>query len=245
MNKFLPLCALIVMVWTPLMGVSSSGASVGPTDFKTGQPPPVQKPPKSLKTAKPKEMPNKLLQKEEPLPTSRQIFTFPGLVGIENGTWAESENLYNLPRGIEVYAELVKPDSLELPFDAGQISHKIKEMFAKARLIPTSTAPLNEPTLPLYHVLIFVDKLDRAMVLYISCRLFEGVKLERLSLPKNFVFQAITWEKQNMVVAAPSDIPHQLESNLQEMTQGFLQLITHYNQIKSTQKQDTIMNVGD
>ena len=214
-----------------------------PSDFKTGQPKPVQAPPKPLKVEpKNKELPNAALKKAEVIPT-RQIFTFPGLIGIENGNWAESENLYNLPKGIEIYVELVKPDSLELPFDTHAISKQIREIFIKDRLTPVSTAPLSDPALPLYHVLIFVDKLDRAMVLYISCRLFEGVKLDRLSLPKHFVFQAITWEKQNMVVASPADIPKQLESNLQEMTQSFLQLVTHFNQIKSTQKQDTEINL--
>lgn len=243
MKKLLPLSVLLAVCWIRVV-LAAGAPTMGPTDFKTGQPPPVQAPPKSLK-APPKgskELPNAALRKVEELPATRPVFTFPGLVGIDNGNWAESENLYNLPRGIEVYAEIVKPESLELPFDSAEIARRVKEMFLKARLTPVSTAPLDEPTLPLYHVLIFVDKLDRAMVLYISCRLFEGVDVDRLSLPDNFVFQAITWEKQNMVVAAPADIPRQLDSNLQEMTQGFLQLVTHFNQIKSTQKQDTLMN---
>ena len=52
---------------------------------------------------------------------------------------------------------------------------------------------------PFSHILIFLDEADSRNVAYVSGRLFEGVKLDRVDFNPIGTWQAITWGKARVV----------------------------------------------
>lgn len=152
----------------------------------------------------------------------RAIHTSPGTVTIQHGEWAGSENLFNLSPTLGVIVEVVSPGGKVLNELA--INKKVEEDL-KAAKITVHGMPNDRSPLPFLHILIMMEKIDKGYAVYASLRLFEEVQLKRVFLPPDIVWQAITWERQELISTPPELLQDQvmglINSFLKEFTDKF------------------------
>lgn len=159
-----------------------------------------------------------------PVPTEEGgiPFTIPGIVGAKNGAWVGSDNLFNLKPNMNVYVELVMPENMKIEINEAQIKSLVLQIFARVGIIPIAFVAPGEAPLPLYHVLIMLNQVDECNMAFCACRLFESVTLKRVILNPGITFQAITWEKQELISAAKKDFYPLLNKTITDFTEEFI-----------------------
>lgn len=156
----------------------------------------------------------------------------PGVLTYRGASWAGGDNLLNVSKNIAIHIELVVPVGKQSPISEAAIKKRVADIFAKAGISDQIQAYTNKPPLPFFHVLIMVQNIDKGYAAYIGGRLFEQVEVPRVVLPDTTFFQAITWEKQELVVASPEDISNQVLATIDEIAQNFAERYTFYENIK-------------
>lgn len=159
-------------------------------------------------------------------------FLLPGIVGLKNGQWAGSDNLYNLRPDIGIYVELVMPEDQKFDINEHNIKERVEGIFSKAGINPVALREQGEPALPLYHVLIMLNQVDQCLTASCSCRLFESVTLKRVILEQGITFQAITWEKQDLISAAHKDFYSFLDKTIEDFTVSFVERFQYFQNLK-------------
>ena len=92
---------------------------------------------------------------------------------------------------------------------------------------------LDEPSLPLFNVVVTVNAIEQTMFANVECRLFESVVLKRVVLDPGITFQAITWQKEELIGAFQPDFNATLNQSVQELTQDFVERFNHFLSIRS------------
>lgn len=162
-----------------------------------------------------------------------QLFASPGIVGLRNGQWVGSDDLFNLQRNIEVDIEIVKPEGgTTFLIDSATIKRLVEKMLFDEGLNPRAQPRPEEPPLPLYHVLVLINTINNGFVASCSCRLFEAVTLKRINLQPGITFQAITWEKQDLLILPVEGLSSQIESSVKEMTKEFLGRVRYFQNLQ-------------
>lgn len=205
-----------------LFAVSSLGAATIPPpkksspDAEAPQPPPEPKHEKY----KFKKIEPKIEETETP---SGITFNLPGIIGLQEGHWKGTDHLLNLTNNIHVAVDIMVGDDVKLPFDEAAIQSQVESTLVKAGFKIDGLTRPGEPPLPYLHFLVMVQKCDQSVAAYIQARLFEKVKLDRVQLPVEVAFQAITWEDENLLIIEGSQLQKDLFDQLDEMAGYFVQ----------------------
>ncbi|MBS4166441.1 MULTISPECIES: hypothetical protein [unclassified Neochlamydia] len=196
----------------------------------------VNHPPSAISTAQASEsLRTSLLSFKKPLnPILSQgfPFTLPGIVSWKDNQWVGSDNLYNLKPNIHIILELVKGENKNFDINEEEVKAHIQEKLAKIGISSTLLPEANEPFLPLFHVLVLVDSIDQFYTASCSCRLFEPVILKRVSLEKGIIYQAITWEKQELITSPKKDFSDLLTKTLNGLTEAFVNRFLYFQKLK-------------
>lgn len=198
--------------------------------------------PAPLKPLQPAAKPSTPASSEAPaLPTikpptpivQKATYLHPGILVSRNGTWEGSDHLLNVSNNIGVYVTLLKPEKETLEFTEDHIKKEIEAIFEKANIKPITLAPADQPALPAFEMEFLIYPVEKGYVACCSGRLFESVTLSRFILEPGMAFQAITWEKQSLVVSPKAQFQEQLIKNVQEIAQTFADRFQVYEKLKS------------
>ena len=169
---------------------------------------------------------------ESPLRAEEPTYTYPGLVAKIGKRWIGNDYLYNLHRNIGVVVEVVTQDGKDVSIDKEAIKSIISDIFLQAELSPESLATETTPPLPFFHILIFAFPSENSNVAFVSGRLFEDALLARYGLDPIGTWQAISWEKQDLVVTSPLQFDEQLKKSVAGIAKTFVDKVQLYAKIK-------------
>lgn len=164
-------------------------------------------------------------------------FTLPGIVGIRQGQWVGSDNLYNVPPHISIYVEVILPETQKLQTSEKALLTRVETIFTKGGIGINAEHPPGTPPLPLFHVLILFDKIEECLTASCACRLFEAVNIKRAVFDEDITFQAITWEKQDLISAAQADFYLLLDKTIDEFATEFVERFKYFQNLKLQQLQ--------
>lgn len=227
-----------ILLFSSLMNLSAQPPSKTPQleyppQKKEGPkktPPPIPKPP------------------QRPSLNVSTIFSSPGIATLEGNEWVGTDHLYNLPPSIGIVVEIVKPTGVQptpqsttttaatspsVPgFNPAMLEDRIKEIVASslraAKIFPRDLLLERGSPLPFLHFLIILHPVEKGYVAYCAGRLFEAVQLSRIFLRTGITFQAITWEKQELLIAPPEQLQQQILETVQTITFSFTDRIKNY-----------------
>jgi len=145
----------------------------------------------------------------------------PGILVNINGKWEGSDHLLNITKQIGVNVSIVKPEDQEISVTDREILKEVEAIFAKAGIVPQALASPKGPALPVFDILIIIYPIDRGFVCCVEGRLFESVILDRFKMDANMAFQAITWEKHNLIVFPTAQLTEQLTKTVREIATSF------------------------
>lgn len=186
--------------------------------------PPFLKSPPHVQEKKPIAPPPKLIipadVAKKVTPTG-DYFNHPGVVASKGGEWIGGDNFTNISHEIALQVNIVKPDTLEVPFKREDIQAKIAEIFSKSDITINTAATEFEPPLPFFNLLLLAYPITDGMVVAVQGRLFESVQLKRINLDKNTLFQAITWEQTNLIVAPEEEVEAYVKNGVENIINSF------------------------
>lgn len=166
------------------------------------------------------------------------VYTYPGLVARVGNRWVGSDYLYNLHRNIGIKVEVVKQAGKEISIDEEGLSQLVAEIFQQAGIVPESQASSNTPPLPFFHILIFALPADNTSIAFVSGRLFEDALLSRYGLEPIGTWQAISWEKQDLVVTSQLQFEDQLIKSVAGIATTFVNRVEVYAKLKEESESD-------
>lgn len=217
---------------TPAPSTSSTRTTGLPGMSPTSTPPATTTPQK----APPKEE-GPLIKIPSKVSASETIsYLSPGVIVNRVASWQGGDNLLNVSKNIPVHVELVLPVGKKSPIEEAVLKKHVVDIFAKAGISDQAQAYADKPPLPFFHVLIMAQQIDKGYAIYVAGRLFEQVDVPRVVLNNEAFFQAVTWEKQELVVASPEQISNQVLTVLDEIATNFADRYTYYENIKKDMK---------
>lgn len=187
------------------------------TPTAPAKPPPQQVPPLVPSPQMPAMGP---IQKQPKLRTLEGIFTYPGVATFQNGQWVGSEHIYNLTPDLGVLVEVDTPAPQSQLIKGPTLVEKIEPIFKEVGIFPRTSFSGDTP-LPFFHVIILLNPIEKGYVVYIAGRLFEEVQNKRVNLPPGILWQAITWEKQELNVFPEEQIQEAIEKSVLSIAKAF------------------------
>lgn len=172
------------------------------------------------------------LHPEEP------TYTFPGLLAKIGRRWIGNDYLYNLHRNIGVVVEVVMQEGKPVSIDKEAIKAIVADTFLLGELVPESFATEATPPLPFFHILIFAFPSENNNIAFITGRLFEDALLARYGLDPIGTWQAISWEKQDLVVTSPLQFDEQVKKSVANIAKTFVDKVQLYAKIKEESESD-------
>lgn len=147
----------------------------------------------------------------------------PGMLVRMGNFWEGGDNLFNLGSHVGVFVEIIKPQEDTLPINNEQFQRLIADIFSGAGIIPTILAATDQPPLPFFQVQILLYPINKGYVASCEGRLFESVSLKRVLFDPGMIFQAITWQKKNLLVAPTNTIVSELERAVSDIAHSFIE----------------------
>lgn len=154
---------------------------------------------------------------------NENFFTSPGIARMEGGSWVGSEDLYNLNSDIGTIVEVIKPEMpVALNYSENITQNKVVTILRAAGLAP-QMSPFSglETPLPLLHILLMINPIERGYVVFCALRLFEVAKIARVHLEEGVVWQVVTWEKQELLLTPANQLQEQVDNAFQSMANSF------------------------
>ncbi len=164
--------------------------------------------------------------------SAEPIYTLPGIVGKQGELWVGSDHLFNVAPNIGVQVEVMTPDRSDIFVDEQQLKGLVSSLFNRYGIQPHAESRPGKPDLPLFNVFIIIQKLADRWVVYVSGRLFEEVELARVRLDQNITFQAITWEKEHMIIVTEKEAQREIRDTVTEIADHFGQRYAFFESIK-------------
>lgn len=197
---------------------------------------------KPLEKSKPGIPPSQTLDSQLTLPPPKApvlraepaTYFHPGILVSRNGRWEGSDHLLNVSNNIGVYVTFVKPPNETLELTEAQIKQQIEKVFEKVNIRPGTMVAEGRPPLPVFEMEILLYPVERGYVACCDGRLFESVTLDRFILDPNMAFQAITWEKQSLIVAPKAQFKEQLQKSIQAIAEAFAERYQAFELLKKT-----------
>lgn len=167
-----------------------------------------------------------------PLLRQQAEYLHPGILVFLNGRWEGSDHLLNLSNNVGVIVSLLKPESETLDVSETQIQKEVESIFSLANIKPQTLVASGQPPLPTFEIEVFVYPIERGYVAFCEGRLFESVTLDRFKMDPNMAFQAITWEKQQLIVSPKAQFAEQLTKTVQDIATAFAERFQAYERYK-------------
>lgn len=169
----------------------------------------------------------------QPLPSIPQYANYlhPGILVHLNKKWEGGDHLLNLATNIGVYIAFIKPKDIVLDITEAELQKEVETIFNKASIKPVTLAPIDRPPLPAFQIEIFIYPIEKGYAAFCDGRLFESVIIDRFQLDPNMAFQAITWEKQTLMVSPKGQFAQQLKSTIQEIAATFVERFQDYARV--------------
>lgn len=168
----------------------------------------------------------KIKGEEETTATPKTVsFNLPGIIGLEDGKWRGMDHLLNLSNEIYVEANIMSSKDVHLTFNEQDVVSHVTAKLIKAGLNSNKTPPIkpNDAPLPYLNVLIMIQNCGEENGAFIQIRLFEKANLDRVALPKEIFFQAITWEDENFLVMETSQLQKDVFDQIDDMIGYFVE----------------------
>lgn len=159
-------------------------------------------------------------------------YLHPGILVFLNGRWEGSDHLLNLTNNIGVYVTILKPENEVLDVSQEQLQKEIQAIFEQANIKPVILTAQGRPPLPVFEIEIFLYPIDRGYAACCDGRLFESVTVDRFKMDPNMAFQAITWEKQTLIVGPKPTFGDQLKQTIQSIASTFVERYQAYERLK-------------
>lgn len=157
---------------------------------------------------------------------AQSVYTAPGVATLQGSQWVGTEHLYNLSKDLGVTVEIIKPASSSLPFNEGILLSKVFELLRQAGINPRPAGVMTKNTpLPFLHILVMVNPIENGFVAYCAARIFEEVQNKRVYLKPEIVWQAMTWEKQELIVSPNETFQQEVESTLNLLIKQLIERI--------------------
>jgi hypothetical protein len=226
--------SLFVMLLASLDRLSAEGTSMSTpqtsttqfpgTGAKSGKPPPEPRP-----AASEQEVP-KLLPRTPP--STQAIYFHPGIVVYKDGKWEGNDYLFNLTKEIGVAVEINKPENLQISLSQQRLKVLVEDVLRKEGINPTARNDEDEPGLPFLHIQILIYPIEQGYAVVYQQRLFEAISIKRVNFDRGATLQAITWEKQKLMIVPADQLVSVVEKNAADMTNSFVQLFLVYEGMK-------------
>lgn len=189
--------------------------------------------PSSKQTAPPKKTEAPFSPVELPtLAPQKSEYFHPGILVFYNGRWEGSDHLYNISNQIGVNISIIKPEEEVLNVNEQTFQKQVEAAFSQGGIIPQSVGGGDRPPLPVFDIQIMIYPIEKGYVACIEGRLFESVILDRFRLDPNMAFQAITWEKRNLVVSPNALLSEQLSKTIAAIASSFVERYQVYERYK-------------
>lgn len=213
-------------------GLNAQGSSSIPSGSPM-QSMPLLQPPREPERARPAESYRPRLAPVQPISRLHTYF-YPGILVSRNGQWEGSDHLLNISNQIGIYVEIIRPETDKLEISKEQIYKKVETVFNQAGIATTTLGPPDQPALPAFQVKIFLFPIDRGYAAYCEGRLFESVDVKRFILDPGMAFQAVTWQRQSLIVAPTDKIIEQIDNQVMTIAQSFAELFQIYERRKQS-----------
>lgn len=86
--------------------------------------------------------------------------------------------------------------------------------------IPDSQLIL-QPPLPALQILVMVQPIEMGYVVYCAGQLLEGVQIHRVFLKPDIIYQAITWQKQELLLVSKEQLVNETDKTIQSIVSAF------------------------
>lgn len=201
------------------------------------QPPALQTPPPSSQpsssAAKPPQGPPATLSptlSSQPIaPVSAgTIFTSPGIATIKGGEWVGTEHLYNLSPNLGIEIDLIMPVGQNIPITEASVKEVLLSALKKGHITERVPLMLDKTPLPLFHLLLIIQPIEKGYVAYCQGSLLEGAQMKRVQLKSDITWQTISWERQELVVFPSEQIKTQVDQTVQNIAAAFVERYTSY-----------------
>lgn len=158
------------------------------------------------------------------IPVSRTpVYVHPGALALLNGQWEGGDHLFNLTNNLGVRVDIVKPQSDTLSLTEDRLKQLVESSFSQRGISPVTLAAPDQPPLPFFHIQVLLYPISRGYVACCEGRLFESVALRRMTFDPGMAFQAITWEKDILLVSSNESIIAQIENAISQISQAFIE----------------------
>lgn len=175
----------------------------------------------------------KLEQELPPMHPEQPTYTYPGLLAKIGKRWVGNDYLYNMHRNIGVKVEVVRKEGKDISIDEEGLAYIVADIFQRGEIIPESLASEELPPLPFFHILIFAFPSENSNIAFVSGRLFEDALFARYGLDPIGTWQAISWEKQDLVITSPLQFDEQLKKSVANIAATFIDRVEMYAKIKA------------
>jgi hypothetical protein len=232
-KKLFVLTSLISTILSPLSATTpaSNIADNLPTSPLTPLPP---LPPKTKPTPSPALQPIKRIQ--EKLVKEDATYFHPGLLILRGDRWDGGDYLYNLTDQIGVYLSILEPEEKSANLDQKTILQNIFNQFNRSGIKPGIVVKEGSPPLPFFHIQVLVYPVGTRYAASCKGTLFEEVSLKRVELDPSTVFQAITWQRESLIVISSDNFESQLNKSISETVSAFIERFQFYRELKSTSR---------
>jgi hypothetical protein len=179
-------------------------------------------------------------------------YSYPGLVIFNGQEWQGSDNVYNISKFIAVGADISvdasENEAQNFPIKAAETRERIKAIFQNAGITPYANNNTNflnypasansnmstvnaytalKPPLPLFMVVIIAQPINRGYAVYCAANLFEEVDVKRAQYNEG-TLQAITWERQHLIVGASEEIGLLVNKCIDDLAYGFVKVRRYF-----------------
>lgn len=222
MYKIITVLSIMLFFSVPVIAVTSTGTSTS-----SGKPtPPAPPPPQPEFKKELVKIPPK------PGPVKQEFYPNPGIVSFVHGKWEGSDYLLNVPDHIGINIEVLQPESSKVAFSTEPLHQKIVEHFKKASITPMAEARKDGPPLPFLHVLIMLFPIDKGYSAYVGVRLFEEIKKWHVEISGKTALQAITWERQTLIIFPTEALNDQITKTVDEIMNSFVERYEFFEKYK-------------
>lgn len=157
----------------------------------------------------------------------------PGVLIFKDNAWMGGDYLYNLTNHIAIYISILAPANNTLNITESVLKRRVEELFVQGGIDPVTLVEEGKPALPFFHIQILLYPFGQGYAASCKAALYESVGLKRPNLELGTAFQAITWERESLIVAPAGSIVDQLETSVMETTHAFIERVQYYKQLKT------------
>lgn len=159
-----------------------------------------------------------------------QVYTRPGIVTLQGGSWEGSDHLLNLKGPVNVVVEILKPQNVEVPLSADEIESRITTEFKKVDLTSGNYA-VETPGIPFFNILIVAYPVEKGYVASVDARLIEVIEPFRVRIDPSTFFQAVTWEKKSLLVAPTEEFSKTVDKTIDDLVKTFIERVSYFKEM--------------